>query len=453
MKHTTQEPATVPSASDPDCLAELASTLNINLEDLREAVQLNPETGEIASPEAFCWVIGGLPRDVYDQLVSGWGSSAWHNIPEPADGLARAALEILRLVDRRFIERIERESVPHVPAGPWGLVDWVLTIPPGMPDARAAQLAHVKVEAISHSRWLAKRFPAGRRRIGASHTHHVAVASLPEAVGDELLDRAVEERWPVSRMRKEAKAEEAKAALAAAGPALGDRLREARKRAGLTQAQLAAAMGDGYDQSVISDVERNKSALRVAGAAQAARALSVSLDYLVGSVDDPAPRPAPATAVEAESAPSGTGPAGPAWWVSPPDDDLPNATSVSIGSRVREARERAGLSQGELAARLNGDAPAEPDPRPAAGVEQENRISLASDIAQDALALRVTADAVYEVASSGHGTAGVYHVVRALALGLRTLQRDAEMALKPDWTPPSRKHPLNGGIADMEIEC
>ena len=70
---------------------------------------------------------------------------------------------------------------------------------------------------------------------------------------------------------------------------LGRRLAAARKRAGMTQAELAAALGERYDQSVVSAVERDRTALRLEGAVRAARALSVSLDYLVGLTDDPEP--------------------------------------------------------------------------------------------------------------------------------------------------------------------
>ena len=70
---------------------------------------------------------------------------------------------------------------------------------------------------------------------------------------------------------------------------VGQRLAEARRRAGLVQAELAAELGDRYDQTVISAVEHDRSSLRLEGATIAARALGVSLDYLVGLTDDPTP--------------------------------------------------------------------------------------------------------------------------------------------------------------------
>lgn len=70
---------------------------------------------------------------------------------------------------------------------------------------------------------------------------------------------------------------------------LGERLKAARQRAGLRQVELAAALGDRYDHSVISAVEHGRSVLRYEGLVKAAQTLGVSLDYLVGLTDDPVP--------------------------------------------------------------------------------------------------------------------------------------------------------------------
>ena len=69
----------------------------------------------------------------------------------------------------------------------------------------------------------------------------------------------------------------------------GERLAEARKQAGLSQVELAVALGDRYSQSVISDVERGRSSLLSDGLARAARELRVSTDYLLDLTDDPTP--------------------------------------------------------------------------------------------------------------------------------------------------------------------
>ena len=64
---------------------------------------------------------------------------------------------------------------------------------------------------------------------------------------------------------------------------------EARKQAGLLQVDLAVALGDRYSQSMISMVECGQRELRASGVIRAARELGVSVDYLYGLTDDPAP--------------------------------------------------------------------------------------------------------------------------------------------------------------------
>ncbi len=69
----------------------------------------------------------------------------------------------------------------------------------------------------------------------------------------------------------------------------GRRLAQSRKRAGLTQVQLAVALGVRYDHTMISHAEAGRSSLLFDGATEAARELGVSLDYLAGLTDDPTP--------------------------------------------------------------------------------------------------------------------------------------------------------------------
>ena len=70
---------------------------------------------------------------------------------------------------------------------------------------------------------------------------------------------------------------------------LGERLASARKRAGMSQRQLAAEMGGRYDQTIVSRVETGKSGFLGEGLVRAAEILSVSIDYLLGLTNDPTP--------------------------------------------------------------------------------------------------------------------------------------------------------------------
>lgn len=57
----------------------------------------------------------------------------------------------------------------------------------------------------------------------------------------------------------------------------------------MTQIDLAAALGDPYTQSMVSQVETGRSSVRLEGLVNAAKELGVSTDFLLGLTDDPTP--------------------------------------------------------------------------------------------------------------------------------------------------------------------
>ena len=68
---------------------------------------------------------------------------------------------------------------------------------------------------------------------------------------------------------------------------LGERLAQARKRAGKAQADLAAVLN--RHRTLISHVEAGRNGLLSDGLAKVAAELNVSADYLLGLTDDPTP--------------------------------------------------------------------------------------------------------------------------------------------------------------------
>ena len=68
---------------------------------------------------------------------------------------------------------------------------------------------------------------------------------------------------------------------------LGERLAKVRKQLGVSQANLAAAMGNNYTQSMISNVESGRRGLLAESLVQASSVLGVSVDYLLGLTDNP----------------------------------------------------------------------------------------------------------------------------------------------------------------------
>ena len=94
----------------------------------------------------------------------------------------------------------------------------------------------------------------------------------------------------------------------------GRRLREARKRAGLSQAEVATRLGIG--QAYVSRVERGRENITLSACVRFARAVGWSPDF------------------------------------SPPNPRDGDGIGIPFGRRLREARKRAGLSQAEVARRL-----------------------------------------------------------------------------------------------------
>ena len=87
---------------------------------------------------------------------------------------------------------------------------------------------------------------------------------------------------------------------------LGERLREARERAGRLQVDVAVALNK--HRTLINKVEQGNSSLSVEALTKAAVELGVSTDYLLGLTDDPTPM---AQRPQQDEAGDGTPPASP----------------------------------------------------------------------------------------------------------------------------------------------
>ena len=100
-----------------------------------------------------------------------------------------------------------REIARQLSLSQWILGDWWLNRPAEIGNNANAIADEIGVAGatIWYWSWLSKAFPPTRRRRLASHTHHAAVASLPAAIADALLDQAVAGRWSVARIRDEAR--------------------------------------------------------------------------------------------------------------------------------------------------------------------------------------------------------------------------------------------------------
>jgi hypothetical protein len=91
----------------------------------------------------------------------------------------------------------------------WWLADWAAYGEDAYGDDYRAAVAVTGFEprTLHHYAWIARRFPADRRREQLSFAHHAEVASLAEAEQGEWLDRAERRGWSRTELRAELRRE------------------------------------------------------------------------------------------------------------------------------------------------------------------------------------------------------------------------------------------------------
>jgi len=142
----------------------------------------------------------------------------------------------------------------------WWLGDWLVYGEKRFPNRYRVVLEEVALDyqTLRNYAWVARSFPARRRRDSLSLQHHAETAALPEAEQDYWLKRAEEGKWSTRRLRKE--------------------LREARELAGGTAARKTPT-------KVVMNLESDRKDLWT----QAAEAARMSLlDWIAKVVDDAA---------------------------------------------------------------------------------------------------------------------------------------------------------------------
>ncbi|MFE2184751.1 LmbU family transcriptional regulator [Streptomyces sp. NPDC059455] len=87
----------------------------------------------------------------------------------------------------------------------WWLGDWLVYGEKRFPDRYRVVLKETTLDyqTLRNYAWVARRFPACRRRDALSLQHHAEVAALPEPEQGRWLTRAEEEKWSTRRLRKE----------------------------------------------------------------------------------------------------------------------------------------------------------------------------------------------------------------------------------------------------------
>jgi hypothetical protein len=157
------------------------------------------------------------------------------------DGV-QAKRTFLQLPDRMPLEHwlhIGEQISVISDASAWWIGDWLAYGEHAYPDRyrEAMTRSSLQYQTLRNYAWVARKFPASRRRDSLSFQHHFEVASLPEADQDLWLQRAKQFGWSKTELRRRIKARNAR------GDALGDDLPADRGQRPLTvapdQAQVA----------------------------------------------------------------------------------------------------------------------------------------------------------------------------------------------------------------------
>lgn len=94
-------------------------------------------------------------------------------------------------------------------ASSWWLGDWLIFGERKYSERYASAIAETNLDyqTLRNYAWVARRFPASRRRASLSLQHHAEVASQPTDEQDRWLDLAESNGWSKSQLRREIKAD------------------------------------------------------------------------------------------------------------------------------------------------------------------------------------------------------------------------------------------------------
>ncbi|MFJ2766860.1 LmbU family transcriptional regulator [Streptomyces sp. NPDC087300] len=86
----------------------------------------------------------------------------------------------------------------------WWLGDWLVYGQDRYPERyrRAVSDTCLDYQTLRNYAWIARKFPAHRRRAALSVQHHIEVAGLPEAAQETWLDAAERDGWSRNELRR-----------------------------------------------------------------------------------------------------------------------------------------------------------------------------------------------------------------------------------------------------------
>ncbi|GAA1937017.1 hypothetical protein GCM10009754_00040 [Amycolatopsis minnesotensis] len=104
--------------------------------------------------------------------------------------------------------RVGREIFVISDSSAWWLGDWLIYGQSEYPNRykRAIMETQLDYQTLRNYAWVARRYPATRRRAALSFQHHAELTSLPEHQQDEWLDRAEKFGWSRNELRNRVRA-------------------------------------------------------------------------------------------------------------------------------------------------------------------------------------------------------------------------------------------------------
>jgi hypothetical protein len=94
-------------------------------------------------------------------------------------------------------------------ASTWWLADWLIYGRETYPERyrHAIDRTGLSYQTLRNYAWIARAFPASRRRDKLSMQHHAEVITLVDDEQDEWLDRAEDQGWSVTELRRRLKSD------------------------------------------------------------------------------------------------------------------------------------------------------------------------------------------------------------------------------------------------------
>ncbi|MEX2974417.1 LmbU family transcriptional regulator [Streptomyces sp. C184] len=137
---------------------------------------------------------GGSGRSFHDRLGLNDGVYAGQVALRIPDGLPFESW-------RRLGQHIKRIS----DSSAWWLADWLVYGEEQFPDRYQVVIEQTSLsyQTLRNYTWVARKFPASRRRDTLSLQHHAETAALPVEEQDGWLERAERENWSARRLRQE----------------------------------------------------------------------------------------------------------------------------------------------------------------------------------------------------------------------------------------------------------